>query len=56
MREELDFKEEEFDKARYTSEMIEYRNDALRKQLENVCYAIISISMKLMSHSRSVWI
>jgi hypothetical protein len=36
MREELDFKEDEFDKAKYTSEMIEYRNEALRKQLENV--------------------
>jgi len=40
MREELDFKEEEFDKARYTSEMIEYRNENLKKQLEGVCFRI----------------
>lgn len=36
LREDLEFKEEEFDKARYTTEMIEYRNETLKKQLDNV--------------------
>lgn len=36
LRDDLEFKEEEFDKARYTTEMIEYRNETLKQQLDNV--------------------
>lgn len=40
LREDLEFKEEEFDKARYTTEMIEYRNETLKKQLDNVSLSV----------------
>ncbi|CAL8121674.1 unnamed protein product [Orchesella dallaii] len=41
LREDLEFKEEEFDKARYTTEMIEYRNETLKKQLDNVRFIFV---------------
>jgi len=36
MRGDLEVKEEEFDKSKYTKEMIEQRNSSLNKQLANV--------------------
>jgi len=36
MRGDLEVKEEEFDKSKYTKEMIDQRNSSLNKQLANV--------------------
>jgi hypothetical protein len=39
LKEDLEFKEEEFDKAKYTTEVIEMRNENLKKQLDDVRFS-----------------